>query len=210
MEINLCSLGTVGNTIRFDLCYLSAICIHKRLVFIILALFYVHSFLSLALPRHLLSVLLPSFCHTMSCELGGVKLAWPRGEHLSIEVPDILKRHTCLWISSVKARLIHFTLLSGLNTANSNRYTSTSWPQFPCFSSILICMFILEGGPSESHNICRQQPSEPLSQWSVVACQGTVQCEVGSDIRRSVQNAEQMKRCDNPVWHSGLSDLVSF
>lgn len=40
MEINLSCLGTVGKTIAFDLCYLLAICIHKRLLFIIIVFFY--------------------------------------------------------------------------------------------------------------------------------------------------------------------------
>lgn len=41
MEINLSCLGTVGKTIAFDLCYLLAICIHKRLLFIIIVFFIV-------------------------------------------------------------------------------------------------------------------------------------------------------------------------
>ena len=41
MEINLSCLGTVGKTIAFDLCYLLAICIHKRLLFIIIVFFII-------------------------------------------------------------------------------------------------------------------------------------------------------------------------
>ncbi len=41
MEINLSCLGTVGKTTAFDLCYLLAICIHKRLVFIIIVFFII-------------------------------------------------------------------------------------------------------------------------------------------------------------------------
>lgn len=36
MEINFSCLLAVVNTIAFDLCYLLAICIHKRLLFIII------------------------------------------------------------------------------------------------------------------------------------------------------------------------------
>lgn len=36
MEINISCLLAVVNTIAFDLCYLLAICIHKRLLFIII------------------------------------------------------------------------------------------------------------------------------------------------------------------------------
>lgn len=36
MEINFSCLLAVVNTITFDLCYLLAICIHKRLLFIII------------------------------------------------------------------------------------------------------------------------------------------------------------------------------
>lgn len=41
MEINSSCLGTVGKTIAFDLCYLLAICIHKRLLFIIIVFFII-------------------------------------------------------------------------------------------------------------------------------------------------------------------------
>lgn len=41
MEINLSCLGTVGKTIAFDLCYLLAICVHKRLLFIIIVFFII-------------------------------------------------------------------------------------------------------------------------------------------------------------------------
>lgn len=69
MEINLSCQGTVGKTIAFDLCYLSAICIHKRLLFIIIVFFllsscpisgflqaYFVSFISLLLPYHTMGV----------------------------------------------------------------------------------------------------------------------------------------------------------
>lgn len=41
MEINLGCLGTLGKTIAFDLCYLSDICRHKRLLFIIIVFFII-------------------------------------------------------------------------------------------------------------------------------------------------------------------------
>lgn len=43
MEINLSRLETFGETIAFDLCYLLAICIHKRLLFIIIIIFLLSS-----------------------------------------------------------------------------------------------------------------------------------------------------------------------
>lgn len=65
MEINLSCLGTVGKTIAFDLCCLLAICIHKRLLFIIIVFFllsscpisgflqaYFVSFISFYVPYH--------------------------------------------------------------------------------------------------------------------------------------------------------------
>lgn len=75
MEINLSCLGTVGKTIAFDLCYLLAICVHKRLLFIIIVFFYYRHVLSLAFFRHIFSVLFSFLCHTMPCELGCVLLA---------------------------------------------------------------------------------------------------------------------------------------
>lgn len=57
MEINLGYLGRLGKTVASDLCYLSAICRHNRLLFIIIVLFYCQSVLSLAFFRHSLSVL---------------------------------------------------------------------------------------------------------------------------------------------------------
>lgn len=41
MEINLSCLGTVGKNTAFDLCDLLAICIHKRLLFIIIVVFII-------------------------------------------------------------------------------------------------------------------------------------------------------------------------
>lgn len=43
MEINLSCLGSVGKTIGLDLCYLSSICTHKRLLFIIIVFFLLSS-----------------------------------------------------------------------------------------------------------------------------------------------------------------------
>lgn len=80
MEKNLSCQGTVGKTIAFDLCYLSAICIHKRLLFIIIVFFYYHHVLSLAFFRHILSVLFCFFCHIIPRELGCVILVWPWGK----------------------------------------------------------------------------------------------------------------------------------
>ena len=58
-------------------------------------------------------------------------------------------------------------------------------------------------GPSESHNICRQHPSEFIAQvrslvpkawpWRLVS-------------RSRPWNAEQMQQSDNPVWYSRLSN----
>lgn len=62
MEINLSCLGTVGKTNSFDLYYLLAICIHKRLFFIIIVLFYYPHVLSFASFRHIWSFLSSLFC----------------------------------------------------------------------------------------------------------------------------------------------------
>lgn len=87
MEINLTCLGTVGKTIAFDLCYLLAICIHKRLFFIIIVFFFIIVMSSsLAFRRHILSVLYPILYHIMLCELGCVILAWPWGKLPNIGV----------------------------------------------------------------------------------------------------------------------------
>lgn len=75
MEINLSCLGTVGKTIAFDLCYLLAICIHKRLLFIIIVFFYYCHILSVAFFRHILSVLFPFLCLIMDCVFACVILA---------------------------------------------------------------------------------------------------------------------------------------
>lgn len=41
MEMDLSCQGTVGETIAFDLFYLLAICVHKRLLFIIILIFII-------------------------------------------------------------------------------------------------------------------------------------------------------------------------
>lgn len=74
MEINLGRLGTLGKTVTFDLCYLSAICRHNKLLFIIIVLFYYQSVLSLAFFRHSLSVLFHFSHPVMKYEFKGVIL----------------------------------------------------------------------------------------------------------------------------------------
>lgn len=69
MEINLCCLGTVEKTIASDLFYLRAICIYKRLLFIIIVFFlfsiypifdflhaYIVGFMTDLIPFHARSV----------------------------------------------------------------------------------------------------------------------------------------------------------
>lgn len=109
MEINLSCLGTVGKTIAFDLCYLSAICIHKRLLFIIIVFFYYLRVLSLAFFRHILSVLFPFLCHIMPCDLGCLILAWPWGK---LPNRDVAK-HKILNVLSLKWQYIFFYIKNG-------------------------------------------------------------------------------------------------
>lgn len=78
MEINLGRLGTLGKTVTFDLCYLSAICRHNKLLFIIIVLFYYQSVLSLAFFRHSLSVLFHFSHPVMKYEFKGVILGWSK------------------------------------------------------------------------------------------------------------------------------------
>lgn len=76
MEINLTCPRTVGKTIAFDLCYLLAICIHKRLLFIIIVFLLSPSSICGFLQAYF-SVLFPFSCHLMSCEWGCHIVAQP-------------------------------------------------------------------------------------------------------------------------------------
>ena len=74
MEINLSCQGTVGKTIAFDLCYLLAICIHTRLLFIIIVFLLSSSYISGFLQAYF-SVLFPFSCHIVSHKSGSLILA---------------------------------------------------------------------------------------------------------------------------------------
>lgn len=88
MEINLSCLGTVGKTTAFDLCYLLAICIHKRLVFIIIVFFIIvmsYPWLS----KGIFCQFYFPFC-TISCHASLDVLYWldPEGGFLSVVLPS--------------------------------------------------------------------------------------------------------------------------
>lgn len=72
MEINLSCRGTVGKTIAFDLCYLLAICIHKRLLFIIIVFFIIVIFYLWLSSRIFCQFYSPFF---VSCSVSCVILA---------------------------------------------------------------------------------------------------------------------------------------
>ena len=76
MEINSSCLGTVGKTIAFDLYYLLAICIHERLVFIIIVFFIFITVYLWLYPGIFCQVYFP-FCASGLC----VIWAWPYEKH---------------------------------------------------------------------------------------------------------------------------------